>query len=114
MLIQPQNMTDKTWHGCTANWTNLENADFWIIRDKDQKELARFPSNMNEQAVMAVVHTVRQLETATFEAGREFGGQAMMAAGRQKMQEQKNVIVNLDAHNTELANKLESLIGAKD
>lgn len=105
----------KTWIGCTANWNNQgPNKDFWIIRNTEQEELARFPATMNEHAVMAVVHTVRDLEKASFEAGKEFGGQAMMAAGRQKMMEQKDLIIKLDVHNTHLANKLESLIGAKD
>jgi len=106
----------KTWIGCTANWNNSNEADkdFWIIRNADQEELSRFPYSMGEHGVMAVVHTVRDLEKASFEAGKEFGGQAMMAAGRQKMMEQKDLIIKLDAHNTHLANKLESLIGARE
>ena len=110
-----EQMTEKTWHGCTANWNNGtdEDAKWWIIRGKDQEELARFPYSLGEHGVMAVVHAVRDLETATFKAGREFGSQAMMAAGRQKMSEQYSRIVELVDHNEYLAAKLESLIGDK-
>ena len=113
----------KTWIGCTANWNNLDEVDknFWIIRNADQEELARLPYSMGEHGVMKVVHIVRDLEKASYEAGKEFGGQAMMAAGRQKMKEQNDllnaqleIINKLDAHNTVLAEKLEELIGAKD
>jgi hypothetical protein len=109
-----EHMTAKTWHRCTANWNNNDDKDFWIIRHEDQTELARLPATMNEVAVMAIVHAVRNLETATFDAGREFGSQAMMAAGRQKLGELTSTIKELVNHNTGLANKLEQLIGAKD
>jgi hypothetical protein len=107
-------MTNKTWIGCTANWNNTSDEAWWIIRNVDQVELARFPASMNEIAVMAIVHAVRDLEAAAFEAGKEFGGQAMMAAGRQKLLEQKATIQGLGNHNIMLAAKLESLIGAQD
>lgn len=107
--------TEKSWIGCTANWNNVndEEAKWWIIRDTDQKELARFPYSMGEHGVMAVVHAVRDLEKAAWEAGKQFGGQAMMAAGRQKMQEQYSRIVELVEHNEYLAANLETLIGDK-
>jgi glutamate-1-semialdehyde aminotransferase len=106
--------TEKSWIGCTANWNKPgPDEDFWIIRDADQEELARFPYNMGEHGVMAVVHSVRALEKAAWEAGKEFGSQAMMAAGRQKLQEMADAYNKLDAHNTYLADKLEDLIGDK-
>jgi len=112
----------KSWIGCTANWNKPgPDENFWIIRNADQEELARFPYGMGEAGVMKVVHAVRNLEKASYEAGKEFGSQAMMAAGRQKMKEQRDlldqqldIINKLDAHNTVLANKLEELIGEKD
>jgi hypothetical protein len=106
-------MTDKTWKGCTANWSNISDEAWWIIRSSDQVELARLPAGMNEQAVMAIVHTVRDLETVTFKAGQAFGGNAMLAANRNVMREQLSTIKDLTAHNVMLANKLESLIGDK-
>jgi hypothetical protein len=79
----------KTWIGCTANWTNtnVEDAKWWIIRNEEQEELARLPYSLGEHGVMELVHKIRDLETDSYEAGKEFGGQAMMAAGRQKMKE---------------------------
>jgi glutamate-1-semialdehyde aminotransferase len=68
---------------------------------------------MGEHGVMAVLHAVRDLEKAAWEAGKVFGGQAMMAAGRQKLQEMADGYNKLDAHNAYLADKLESLIGDK-
>jgi hypothetical protein len=52
---------------------------------------------------------VRDLEKAAWEAGKVFGGQAMMAAGRQKLKEMADAYNKLDAHNTYLANKLWNL-----
>lgn len=105
---------EKSWIGCTANWNKPgPDEDFWIIRNANQQELARFPYNMGEHGVMAVVHAVRDLEKASFESGREFGSQAMMAAGRQKLKEMADAYNKLDAHNTYLADKLEDLIGDK-
>jgi hypothetical protein len=106
----------KTWIGCTANWTNtnVEDAKWWIIRNEEQEELARLPYSLGEHGVMELVHKIRDLETDSYEAGKEFGGQAMMAAGRQKMKEMADACNKLAAHNTYLADKLESLIGAKE
>lgn len=104
----------KTWVGCTANWNKPgPDEDFWVIRNEAQEELARFPYNMGEHGVMAVVHAVRKLEKDAYEAGKQFGSQAMMAAGHQKLKELVDHANTLDKHNTYLANKLESLIGDK-
>jgi hypothetical protein len=108
--------TPKTWIDTTVNWNNSnpEDAKWWVIRDADQNEVVRLPYSLGEHGVMAIVHAVRDLEKASFEAGKEFGGQAMLAAGRQKMRELTGAIDVLVAHNTHLADKLESLIGDKD
>ncbi len=105
----------KTWIGCTANWNNVGDDDkWWIVRNDKQEELARLPYSMGEQAVMDVVRTVREFGIDLFEAGKEFGGQAMMAAGREKLRAQYDACVSLEAHNAYLAEKIESLIGAVD
>ncbi len=104
----------KTWHGCQANWNNIADKEWWIINDTNGEELARFPSSLNEHQVMEIVHAVRDQETVMFNAGKEFGGQAMLAANRQKLTEQRATIDGLKISNTQLAEKLESLIGAKD
>lgn len=88
----------------------IREGEDWQIRKPDQEILTTLPRSLTDDQVIAIVEFAQSVERQAYNEGLEIGRGSQRAANEQRVMALQDRIRSLEAHNSMLAEKIESLL----
>lgn len=93
-----------------STWVRDENENEWVVYDRDNNEVFRFPKHWKDKDCALAMKFARKFSDESFEHGKAIGGAEKEGFYKPVLRQTDSHIRIIEAENEKLSTKLEKLI----